>query len=65
MTQESPLEVSGGDLLGWFKQTLPLGHKADITYKNGFLRGKWVIIKPDASDYTMNLAEIRVYGSKS
>ena len=64
MTHHSPLEVSGGDQLDRYTYKLQRGRKVDLTSKNGYLRGRWVTVMPTGTDFPMNLAEIRVYGSK-
>ena len=64
VTHHSPLEVSGGDQLDRYTYKLQRGRKVDLTSKNGYLRGRWVTIMPTGTDFPMNLAEIRVYGSK-
>ena len=66
MTHNSPLEVSGGDTLGRvYEFKLRLGHKIDLTSRDGYLSGRWVTIMPaNGLAVPMNLAEIRVYGSK-
>ena len=53
-----------GGLLGKYVGDMPLDQKFDITFDDGYIRGRWVTIVDDQAPSSLILAEVRVYGSK-